>query len=877
MPRMLFVPGIKGTELIYNEDNVWFPKNRRDMNTLNFKNELVPGDLIRTVHAFNFMHVDVYKGILDEFGSESFDTYCYDWRQDIRYHVKGLVDLIKNYSDAGEEVILVAHSMGGMLAKLAVLELERIGCLKQLKKLITLGTPWHGAPDAYKALAYGEPGIYPKWFQFGDFLDDKRTRKMARQFPATFQLLPSEYYFKSELGNFLSYAGEQKPYSEILDKVNKFFTEDNEDKIDVWTEYIKPVHEAMLEPLPEGFEHDCLIGNQYATLYQVPDNSVVDWRVFFKSDASFMNGDGVVPLFSAIPNHVAKTYFVQGQHNELGSHPTVMQFIKWSMNNCIGEKPDGIEIASGETDLKKGFMARVKCPVDPTFLDKEGKYLAGQFDPNLNGVSELASNPRLNYFSIGESKYLFIPEDLDSDINVKITSYESGIADISIQAFDEEITEVKFEPLPVKKGETAFVSLTITNDVEKSTLRKRNGHSYEHTISKKKTLKEDIVSEKPVLPTIEAVFTKCKDTEKVSYLPVFSGPIKMRINSTNQDQTASIYYIVDEGPLELYSEPVELKLSSGHHNIQVFGRDIHGRPLRTKDYPISIDTIAPFTKPHFVATPDGLDLFFSTRTLGTKAVTYYRFIEESSTNNQESHKVSSEEKEWETYDASTKQVVGKAWGRLMDDRENMLRLEYFSENPFGPKEEVKFVNIRLGDIPLLMWQDELPALTPRVAWTNLLGANDYSIENFNTSLLTKKPEDSILDENIGDNVKSITFDSEYLALEVRYAEKYALFFTKAPKEALRSGEVCEFSFELLTERTKEKITRTAPRVSLRTIKGELADKQIDLQSLDGTYSGEFTVGEDFERFRFKLVVTDQNNVKPALREILLTLKEDMGS
>ncbi|ODB61657.1 lipase/acyltransferase domain-containing protein [Paenibacillus polymyxa] len=863
MLKMLFVPGIKGTELTFEDDNVWFPKNLRDMETLNFKNPLKPGRLLRSVTAFTYIHVDVYKGIIDSFEQPFFDFYRYDWRQNLITQVDGLVEKITSLVDAGDEVILVAHSMGGMLAKLAILELQRIGRLEGLKKLITLGTPWHGAPDAYKALAYGEPGIFPRLYQSLMFLDDKKTRRMARQFPSVFQLLPSEHYFESEYGKFLYNPYKDKEYMDVIQEVSGFFKEENEEFVDVWTNYMKPIQEAMLEPLPDGFQHDCLIGNCRPTLYQVPDNKLFTARVFFKADAVFMNGDGVVPIFSAKPIHAANLYFVDGEHHEFGSNQTVIDFIKWSINGKTDVRPVGIQ-DEAQDELHNGFMARIKCPVNPTFLDEENRYVAGQFDPSIEEVSELSKNPRLMYFPIGDSKYLFIPENEISDLKVKVTSYEKGIADISLQVFDEEVTEVKFEPLPVEKGETAVASLPLTKKLENATLKKAKGTEYEYSIVTKKSVKDDITIKRPSIPTLEILVKAKGDTKKVPYNPVFSGPVSLAVKLSDEQLVDVVYYTVDGQDPIIYKETVLLDLAAGEHKVEVFGKDIYGRPLKPRECNFSIDTVAPFTKPYLVVTPEGLDISFSALTLGTKVSTHYKLT--SGPSDEE------ENDQWGLNETGSK--INVPWGELVQDKNEFVMLQYYSENPFGPKEDVKSLMISLGDIPNLMWEEEASSyITPEIIWSNVLKNNFFAISDFSVTFIGKGMDSGTFNEMIADNVKGILFESSYLHLSVMYDEKYALFFIGPPTEVLTVGQEYKFSFELLTERSKDKIRHTNPRASLRASRSALPDKQIPLEDIDGTFKGKFNVDDKFKKHKFRLVITDQKNTNPSLREIPLTLKE----
>jgi hypothetical protein len=115
-------------------------------------------------------HFEVVHGKTDNERSANFFEFPYDWRRDNRVAARMLKRLIdqqlpqwRTYSGATDaKVILLAHSMGGLVARyyLEVLEGWQ-GC----KALITFGTPYRGSASAlnyltngYKKLMSSKPG-----------------------------------------------------------------------------------------------------------------------------------------------------------------------------------------------------------------------------------------------------------------------------------------------------------------------------------------------------------------------------------------------------------------------------------------------------------------------------------------------------------------------------------------------------------------------------------------------------------------------------------------------------------------------------------------------------------------------------------------------
>jgi hypothetical protein len=114
--------------------------------------------------------------------------FAYDWRRDVRATARRLARVAaaklalwqRSGGTSNSRVVLIAHSMGGLVARYA---LECEGLWRSTRALITLGTPYRGAPRALDYLVNGRTlGM------FGTrFLDVTR---VIRSFPSAYQLLP---------------------------------------------------------------------------------------------------------------------------------------------------------------------------------------------------------------------------------------------------------------------------------------------------------------------------------------------------------------------------------------------------------------------------------------------------------------------------------------------------------------------------------------------------------------------------------------------------------------------------------------------------------------------------------------------------------------
>lgn len=140
----------------------------------------------------------IYEGIVEEIREEMDDqpyayVFTYDWRKDNRLAAQALatfVDRVLQVSgvherDAGRpaprQVVLVGHSMGGLVIKWCAI---RILPYRKIAKIITIATPHRGSLKAVEALLPGARNL------FGVELR-KSMRHSARTLPGIYQLLPS--------------------------------------------------------------------------------------------------------------------------------------------------------------------------------------------------------------------------------------------------------------------------------------------------------------------------------------------------------------------------------------------------------------------------------------------------------------------------------------------------------------------------------------------------------------------------------------------------------------------------------------------------------------------------------------------------------------
>ncbi|HEV2603425.1 MAG TPA: hypothetical protein VGU24_07175 [Microvirga sp.] len=193
MHIIFFLPGILGSKLFLGEEEVW-PPTLGEI-TLGYERieklvdpACVPGEVIKRVCI-----CPIYEPILADLARLAdgdrarVREFAYDWRLDIRQTADAFARALNDaISDGAERISVVAHSMGGLVARLA-LEDPRYAAAPWLAKvsdLLLLAVPQLGAPLALaRALGLeGTTGLAPE--------DLKEIAKDGR-YPALYQLLPA--------------------------------------------------------------------------------------------------------------------------------------------------------------------------------------------------------------------------------------------------------------------------------------------------------------------------------------------------------------------------------------------------------------------------------------------------------------------------------------------------------------------------------------------------------------------------------------------------------------------------------------------------------------------------------------------------------------
>ncbi len=194
MKCVVLVPGIMGSGLRNARGSVWPPTAREVIFGYKRIKDLSDPDLEVTGIIRNVSLVSVYKTLIEDIArcgyaeggpDRRFIPFPYDWRrsnEDSAAALAATLDAEFPAADDDLDITIVAHSMGGLVTRFLLESGDFDGrpWFDKIRKVVTLGTPHHGAPLALKRLAgeegtlglsgrdvkrLGNDGRYPSLFQ----------------------------------------------------------------------------------------------------------------------------------------------------------------------------------------------------------------------------------------------------------------------------------------------------------------------------------------------------------------------------------------------------------------------------------------------------------------------------------------------------------------------------------------------------------------------------------------------------------------------------------------------------------------------------------------------------------------------------------------
>ena len=502
---VIFVPGILGTEIKRGDELLWvdplaltasisdefLDEIQFNSNLFAINQELSLAGVIKKKNIPLYWDYDYTQGLTNEFtaqgydvneGSESqtFYTFPYDWR----YGASGVypkpketgqmdvtnsvllgrkIEELAKISPTGK-VDVIAHSLGGLVAKKYVLENgdPKIG------KLVFLGVPNLGAPLAGRGLITGT--------DFGVFgLNPQELKKISQNMPAAYDLLPAKNYFSAK-GSWVR----------ILKETDRWGV--NETQNLDWTQtriYLAgaganntaltnaanlhsgefdgdTIYEIMANKSIDSYNIAGCRSATFSTLLDMQDKTGVhQYYDYFE----FANGDDTVPFESA-NRKLAKdenTFYVRdAKHGQMPSAAGIRQKIAGIISQNNIPLPNNKIITRAQLLENErlcrllGIALRIDSPLAIKVTDQDGNIIE-----DVAGVGPKNEIPGAMFEINNGKKFVYLPQNENQQYQINLQGEGDGFFTLTARAVEDDLLREPrvFSLLPVSKNLSGGIEL----------------------------------------------------------------------------------------------------------------------------------------------------------------------------------------------------------------------------------------------------------------------------------------------------------------------------------------------------------------------------------------------------------------------------------
>lgn len=401
-PNLVFVPGVMGSLLASQGlGGMWWVDalHLGRINDLGLSSDGIDdADEVYDVQsvAIHTTYTAFFAAVARE---EDFKHHAfhYDWRKSPLLTASTLAAAISRLyeQNGGEPINVVAHSMGGLIVRAALMRHPELW--HKLNRIVFIGTPHYGSPVIAGYLK-NHLGGFDLMALLGRYL----SRATFRSLWGVLSLLPSpagvypgtrhgqrgeevqtvgggEYLHPC--ANFDLYAAD----SWDLD-LNSHEQEDLQRVLDGAASFHRQIHAAHLTLDQEFRDRMCVIaGVGYKSLFRLDYRSAFrTWEYTGKTTSRIpgdphREGDGRVPLASSLLEWVGESRFIRGKHHELPTIPAVyrdaLRWLRGEGMHLPASAQDALShhLAADDEETETPHLAGVGCrgdtPDDPGFLN----------------------------------------------------------------------------------------------------------------------------------------------------------------------------------------------------------------------------------------------------------------------------------------------------------------------------------------------------------------------------------------------------------------------------------------------------------------------------------------------------------------------------
>jgi hypothetical protein len=501
--NVLFIPGIEASRLYSGNNTLWEPNRNGDVVKLflndqgkSINNSIYTKDIIESAFSNVFNIERIYKsfiammnGVVAEKHINSWLAFPYDWRMSIEDVVYGktkfatssvsLIDSVIELARGSKngKVAIIAHSNGGLVAKLLVKALSEINKEDLIDQVIMIGTPELGTPQAIPAIIHG----YQQSILNGFLLSESVARNLSKNSLGALGLLPAKAFFEKNNFNIIvdNYSIKQRS----INNYNNF--------IDFLTKNSFSKFTTSDTTIPILLNRDLL--NKVESLHSNIDNwkfpsttrltSILGWGIPTTKSLSYFpekhcknkdktkceiaynanlssSGDGTVLTNSVADNNLI-TYFnlkninndsnLNIEHSNILESKEMLREVKNKIvdNNYIINNKYFSEDEPVDNDL--WLTIKLYSPIDIHVYDEFGRHtgIIENPDPKQGKFHYEKQIPRSYYADFGKIKMLSIPLNKKYEIILEGSGNGTFTLEAELFQYDKIIATTTFEDIPV--------------------------------------------------------------------------------------------------------------------------------------------------------------------------------------------------------------------------------------------------------------------------------------------------------------------------------------------------------------------------------------------------------------------------------------------
>lgn len=383
MDLVYVLPGLMGSELWLDNRKLWPPSlslSRVANPWALLDPNVTVGSIIYRTLVLGFYDalttpLEKWGYPLDAFGSKGkCIPWPYHWARDVRDTARVLSkDLARAVAGNDHEIVLLGHSMGGLICAYALECLAEgdLGWRERVRLFVTFGTPFRGAPETLNS-ALGAEGTS------GIAAADCMAMMADDRFPSAYQLLPH--------ASCLSSWADEPPLNPIIPYQNLPNGEAlGFNNLRAAASLQKELSMAKKNPATRKFN---FCGSDYSTVWAV--NAAQDGKSLITALIA-RAGDGSVPSWSARQNDAVQFAPLGDRHTRTFGNAKLLATLNALLFVSSGTAPGGEDYPALAESVRPETQERPRVELARNMLPDHWRSLHVRvFGPPLGGVIKFA-------------------------------------------------------------------------------------------------------------------------------------------------------------------------------------------------------------------------------------------------------------------------------------------------------------------------------------------------------------------------------------------------------------------------------------------------------------------------------------------------------